>query len=93
MKISISVRQEDLDAIDAYARETGVPSRSAVIQYAIRRLTSSPLGSEYEHAWREWEASGAAAEWEASAGDGFLSAPGSGGSTVAPSDGRYDAAR
>ena len=70
MKLSVSLPDEDVGFLDAYARGQGFPSRSAVLQKAVRLLRSSELGGDYAGAWAEWAGSGEAEAWEATAGDG-----------------------
>lgn len=75
MKISVSLSDEELAALDEYARATGLPSRSAAVQQAIRLLRHPHLEQDYSAAWDEWAASGGEAAWEATAGDGLADAP------------------
>jgi hypothetical protein len=37
----------------------------------VRLLRASELGAGYEHAFTEWDESGAAAEWDRTAADGL----------------------
>jgi Arc/MetJ-type ribon-helix-helix transcriptional regulator len=75
MKLSISLPDEDVAALDRYAREAGISSRSAAIQRAIRLLAQPELDSAYAAAWQEWEASGEAAAWDEATADGLADAP------------------
>jgi Arc/MetJ-type ribon-helix-helix transcriptional regulator len=75
MKLSISLPDEDVAALDRYAREAGISSRSAAIQRAIRLLAQPELDDAYAAAWQEWEASGEAAAWEETTADGLADAP------------------
>ena len=75
MKLSISLSADDVQRIDAYARSSGLPSRSAVVQFALRLLADADLEKDYAAAWDEWEASGEQAAWEGTVGDGLVSAP------------------
>ncbi|KYH43466.1 ribbon-helix-helix domain-containing protein [Branchiibius sp. NY16-3462-2] len=75
MKISVSLSEEDLAALDSYAEAAGLASRSAAIQDAIRRLGDADLEGAYADAWDEWEASGQAADWESTASDGLVDVP------------------
>ncbi|MHB8452822.1 MAG: ribbon-helix-helix domain-containing protein [Mycobacteriales bacterium] len=43
MKLSISVSEEDVALLDEYARASGLRSRSAAVQYAIRLLRHADL--------------------------------------------------
>lgn len=71
VKLSVSLSQGDVEALDKYARAAGLASRSAAIQQAIRLLGDPDLQAAYEDAWQEWESSGDAAAWEPTAGDGL----------------------
>ncbi|MGQ0629731.1 MAG: ribbon-helix-helix domain-containing protein [Sporichthyaceae bacterium] len=51
MKLSISLTEDDVAVIDRYAELGGFESRSAVVQYALRRVAASQLGDEYQAAW------------------------------------------
>jgi len=70
MKVSVSLPSEDIEFLDAYAREQGLGSRSGALHRAVRLLRSSELGSSYEGAWREWSATDDAEAWESTAADG-----------------------
>lgn len=71
MKLSISVSPEDVALLDAYARASGLRSRSAAVQHAIRLLGHTNLERDYGAAWEDWESSGERAAWEATGGDGL----------------------
>lgn len=71
MKLSVSLSEDDVAALDEYARAAGLRSRSAALQHAIRLLRFADLEDDYAAAWREWEASGEQAAWENTAGDGL----------------------
>lgn len=73
MKLSVSLPEEDVEFLDAYAAAQGIPSRSAVVHRAVRLLKASELGAAYEDAWDEWEAAGEADAWEATTADGLQS--------------------
>lgn len=75
MKLSVSLPDEDVDFLDAYARAQGIASRSAVVHKAVRFLKASELGSAYEDAWRDWLDSDDAVVWDSAAGDGLADAP------------------
>lgn len=75
MKLSVSLSDEDVAALDEYARTAGLRSRSAAVQHAIRLLRHPDLDQDYTAAWEEWTASGDQAEWETTAGDGLANAP------------------
>lgn len=74
MKLSVSLPDEDVAALDEYARAQGLKSRSAALQRAIRMLRQPALEQDYAAAWEEWEASGEEAAWEATAADGLADA-------------------
>ncbi len=65
MKLSVSLPDEDVEFLDAYAAAEGFASRSAVLHRAVRLLRASELGAAYEAAsGTEWDESGSAAEWD-----------------------------
>lgn len=72
MKVSISLSDDDVEFLDAYAERLGVASRSAVIQKAVRLLRASELGAAYAAAWEEWDASGDSDAWNDVVGDGLV---------------------
>ena len=71
MKVSVSLPEEDVAYLDAYARERGIESRSAVLHRAVRLLRASELGEAYQDAWDEWAASGEPEVWESVTADGL----------------------
>lgn len=71
MKVSVSLASEDVAFLDAYAGAHELPSRSAVVQTAIRALRLGDLRDAYGDAWADWNASGEAAAWDSAAGDGL----------------------
>jgi len=71
MKVSVSLPSEDVEYLDAYAREQRLGSRSAALHKAVRLLRAAELGADYESAWEEWEAAGEAEAWERTASDGL----------------------
>ena len=71
MKLSVSLPDEDVAYLDAYAENAGLPSRSAALHRAVRLLRSSALGAEYADAWQEWEEGREAVAWEGVTGDGL----------------------
>ncbi len=70
MKLSVSLPEEDVEYLDAYAQERGIPSRSAAVHEAVRALRESQLARAYELAWDEWSASGEQTGWDATVADG-----------------------
>ena len=71
MKLSVSLPEEDVQFLDAYAAAEGFGSRSAALHSAVRLLRATQLGPAYEDAFAEWEQSNAAGEWEITAADGL----------------------
>ena len=70
MKLSLSLPGEDVEFLDAYAREQGLDSRSAAVHQAVRMLRTAELGAAYEGAWDQWSRDGDADAWEPASGDG-----------------------
>jgi Arc/MetJ-type ribon-helix-helix transcriptional regulator len=71
MKVSVSLPDEDVDYLDAYAQHRGLSSRSAALQKAVRLLRASELGAAYEDAWSEWSSGEDAELWDAASADGL----------------------
>lgn len=71
MKVSVSLPDDDVEYLDAYARERGLESRSAVAHKAVRLLRASELGAAYEEAWADWEAGDDAELWDSASADGL----------------------
>lgn len=71
MKVSVSLSEDDVDYLDAYALDQGLDSRSAALQKAVRLLRASELGAAYEDAWSDWADGEDAAVWDAAAADGL----------------------
>jgi Arc/MetJ-type ribon-helix-helix transcriptional regulator len=74
MKLSVSLPDDDVAALDRYAAASGLRSRSAVIQHAIRLLGDPELEDAYAQAWDEWHSSGDAEGWDSTVGDGLVDA-------------------
>lgn len=74
MKLSVSLPDEDVEFLDAYARSQGVESRSAVLHRAVRLLRATELTGAYEDAWAEWASSEEAAVWDSTSDDGVADA-------------------
>lgn len=70
MKVSVSLPDEDVEYLDSYVRDRGLESRSAAVHKAVRLLRASELGSAYEEAWADWEASEDAELWDGVTTDG-----------------------
>ncbi len=67
----MSLSADDVALLDDYARTSGLRSRSAALQQAIRLLRHTDLEQDYAAAWEDWDASGERATWESVAGDGL----------------------
>lgn len=74
MKLSVSLSEADVAVLDKYAQATGLKSRSAAVQHAIRLLGDPELEDAYRAAWQEWDVSGESAEWEVTVADGLSDA-------------------
>lgn len=70
MKVSVSIPDEDVAFLDAYASRHGVASRSAALQEAVKLLRAAELMDDYASAWDEWDAEGGSV-WGAALGDGL----------------------
>ena len=73
MKVSISLPEDDVEFLDAYAQSQGIESRSAVVHKAVRLLRVSDLGEAYEEAFTSWDDDGESAVWDTVAADGLES--------------------
>ena len=71
MKLSVSLSESDVAALDEHVRAAGLPSRSAAVQRAIRLLTHRQLEQDYAAAWQEWDDSGDREVWEGVTADGL----------------------
>lgn len=71
MKVSVSLPDDDVEFLDAYAERVGISSRSAALQKAVRLLRASELGDAYQDAWATWESSGDSAMWDRTSSDGI----------------------
>jgi metal-responsive CopG/Arc/MetJ family transcriptional regulator len=70
VKLSVSLSDADVAALDDYAQAAGLGSRSAALQHAIRLLRHADLEQDYAQAWDEWTAADRGV-WERSTGDGL----------------------
>ena len=70
MKLSISLPEEEVGFVDAYACSQGIKSRSGVIQTALRLLRTSELADDYASAWAEWDEEDKRT-WDRSSPDGL----------------------
>lgn len=73
MKVSVSLPDEDIAFLDAYAQAQGIESRSAVVHRAVGLLRASELGDAYEDAFSSWSAEGEPAAWDVVTADGLES--------------------
>jgi Arc/MetJ-type ribon-helix-helix transcriptional regulator len=73
MKLSVSLPDEDVEFLDAYAKAHGYATRSAVLRRAVRLLSNSELAEDYADAWIEWAESGDDEAWEVTTADGLAS--------------------
>ena len=71
MKVSVSLPDDDVRFLDAYASEQGLDSRSAALHRAVRMLRTADLGAAYETAWDDWASDGDAAPWDVTTSDGL----------------------
>ena len=71
MKLSVSLPDDDVEFLDAYAEEQGIESRSAALHRAVRMLRASQLEDAYSEAWDEWSSDKTNAFWDAVANDGL----------------------
>ena len=73
MKLSVSLPDEDIEFLDAYAQEQGIGSRSAAVHKAVRLLRAVELSDEYQQAWNVWNASDEGSVWDGALADGLKS--------------------
>jgi Arc/MetJ-type ribon-helix-helix transcriptional regulator len=71
MKLSVSLPEDDVEFLDAYAQSQGIQSRSAAVHRAVRLLRASELGDAYEEAFMSWDDEGESASWDVVAADGL----------------------
>jgi Arc/MetJ-type ribon-helix-helix transcriptional regulator len=71
MKVSVSLPEEDVAFLDAYAQTEGIESRSAAVHKAVGLLRVSELGNAYEDAFRSWEDDADGEAWDAAIADGL----------------------
>ncbi|MCY3634365.1 MAG: ribbon-helix-helix domain-containing protein [bacterium] len=71
MKVSVSLPDEDVEFLDAYARIHQIASRSATLHRAIRLLRASELAQDYAEAFAEWEEEESHL-WDSAVADGLL---------------------
>ena len=71
MKLSVSLPEDDVEFLNAYAQSQGIQSRSAAVHRAVRLLRASELGDAYEEAFMSWDDEGESASWDVVAADGL----------------------
>ena len=71
MKVSVSLSEEDVAFLDAYAQQYGYRSRSAALHQAVSVLRTGQLAGAYEDAWQSWTSSGEAEAWDSVTADGL----------------------
>jgi hypothetical protein len=69
-KISVSLSDDDLAALDAHVRSAGLPGRSAGVQEAIRRMRLADLGADYASAFGESD-DAESRDWDTTTADGL----------------------
>jgi hypothetical protein len=74
MKLSVSLSDEDVAALDAYVRRAGLSSRSAGLQRAVQMLRYPDLEDDYADAWAQWSTDECSGGWESTTGDGVADA-------------------
>ena len=70
MKISISLPDEEVGFLDAYARSRGIKSRSGGVKAALRLLRTMELTDDYAAAWAEWHDDDSRT-WDRASSDGL----------------------
>ena len=71
MKMSVSLREEDVEFLDAYAEAHALSSRSAAVKRAISALRREELPDAYGEAWDELQAGGEGHLGDRTVGDGL----------------------
>ncbi len=74
MKLSVSLADEDVALLDEYVRTTGLASRSAAVQHAVRLLRHPDLEQDYAAAWADWDSAGEQGLWDGTVADGLADA-------------------
>ncbi|MBA2638879.1 MAG: antitoxin [Nocardioidaceae bacterium] len=70
-EVSVSLPQDDIVFLDAYAESVGMSSRSAVVHKAVALLRAGELIDADEDAWRSWSSSDDAVAWDSASADGM----------------------
>ena len=71
VRFNVTLPDEDVAFLDAYAHAKGLGSRSAALQRAVSLLRAAELSVAYEQAWADWGDQDEADHWERTAGDGL----------------------
>jgi Arc/MetJ-type ribon-helix-helix transcriptional regulator len=71
MKVSVSLPEDDVAFLDAYAQSQGIVSRSAAVHKAVGLLRATELGDAYSEAFQSWDEDGDTEAWDAVAADGL----------------------
>ena len=70
VKLSVSLPDEDVAALDAYIKHAGLPSRSAGLHRAVQMLRFPDLEDQYAEAWAQWSKDECSSDWDSAIGDG-----------------------
>ena len=63
IELSVGLSAQDIAFLDTYARDHGLPSRSAALRHAIRLLRTRELAAAYASEWDMRGSTGEAEEW------------------------------
>jgi Arc/MetJ-type ribon-helix-helix transcriptional regulator len=74
LRLSVSLPDEEVALLDEYVRTSGLASRSAAVQHAVRLLRHPDLEQDYAAAWEEWDTSREQSLWDGTAADGLINA-------------------
>ena len=69
-KLSITLPDDTLKALDSLIEERKIPSRSAAIQAAVKQYITPDLRDAYARAMQEWDDEAENVIWGTVAGDG-----------------------
>ena len=73
-RLGVGLSEREVAALDEFAHASGLSSRSASNQQAIRLLGDPEFEDSYAAAWDKREASGDNAAWESTTADGPVDA-------------------
>jgi Arc/MetJ-type ribon-helix-helix transcriptional regulator len=68
MKLSVSLPDDDVAFLDDFAATHEIPSRSQVLQRAIRLFRAAQLAPDYADAFAEWDDD----DWDVASADGLV---------------------